>query len=220
MLSFHEIVVRLLFAGALGAAIGVERDIRRRPAGIRTSTFVCMATALFTVLSAELAHRWGDTGPTRIASNIVQGIGFLGAGAILRDNAGVVGMTTAATIFVEAAIGMAAGGGLYAVAGAATLIVLFALVVLAWIADRFGLKGRSMMFRLTTSHTENVAGEVQRFLAGLKISMQQFRVSMAGNKSIVEFEADVSHHQQQQIVEQFKRQDIITEVLPVESRRA
>src|SRR5664279_40535 len=161
MLSFHEIVVRLLFAGALGAAIGVERDIRRRPAGIRTSTFVCMATALFTILSGELAHRWGDTGPTRIASNIVQGIGFLGAGAILRDSGGIVGMTTAATIFLEAAIGMAVGGGLFAVAGAATIIVLFALVVLAWVADRFGLKGRSMMFRLTTSHTENVAGEVQ-----------------------------------------------------------
>ncbi len=218
MLSFHEIVVRLLFAGALGAAIGVERDLRRRPAGIRTSMFVCMATALFTVLSNELSHRWGDTGSTRIASNIVQGIGFLGAGAILRDSAGVVGMTTAATIFVEAAIGMAVGGGLYAVAGTATVIVLFALIVLAWFADRIGLKGRAMMFRLTTSHSENVAGEVQRFLANLKINMQQFRVSMVGTKSIVEFEAEVSHHQQEQIVEQFKRQDIITEVLPVEGR--
>lgn len=218
MLSFHQIVVRLLFAGALGAAIGVERDIRRRPAGIRTSMFVCMATALFTVLSGELGHLWGDSGSTRIASNIVQGIGFLGAGAILRDNAGVVGMTTAATIFVEAAIGMAVGGGFYAIAGAATVIVLFALVVLAWVADRFGLKGRAMMFRLTTSHAENVAAEVQRFLASLKISMQQFRVSMVGTKSIVEFEAEDSHHQQELIVEQFKRQDIVTEVMPIESR--
>jgi putative Mg2+ transporter-C (MgtC) family protein len=142
MLTFHEIFIRLLFAGALGAAIGVEREIRRRPAGIRTSMFVCMATALFTVLSAELAHRWGDSSGTRIASNIVQGIGFLGAGAILRDTAGVIGMTTAATIFVEAAIGMAVGGGLYAVVGAATVIVLFALVVLSWVADWFGLRAR------------------------------------------------------------------------------
>ncbi len=220
MLSFNEILVRLLVAGALGAAIGVERDLRRRPAGVRTSMFVCMATTLFTVLSSELAHRWGDAGSTRIASNIVQGIGFLGAGAILRDSAGVVGMTTAATIFLEAAIGMAVGGGLYAVAGAATVIVLFALVVLAWVADRFGIKGRAVMFRMTTSHAENVAGEVQRFLASLKISMQHFRVSMVGTKSIVEFETEVSHHQQEQIVEQFKREDVVTEVVPVESRRA
>ena len=220
MLSFHEIVVRLLFASALGAAIGVERDLRRRPAGIRTSLFVCMATALFTILSGELAHLWGDTGSTRIASNIVQGIGFLGAGAIIRDSAGVVGMTTAATVFVEAAIGMAVGAGLYAVGGAATLIVLFALIVLSWAADWVGLKGRSVMFRMTTSHADNVAGEVQRFLAELKINMQHFRVSMVGTKSIVEFEAEVGHHQQEQIVERFKREDIVTEVVPVESRRA
>ncbi len=220
MLSFHEILIRLLFAGALGAAIGVERDLRRRPAGIRTSMFVCMATALFTVLSSELSHRWGDTGSTRIASNIVQGIGFLGAGAILRDSAGVVGMTTAATIFVEAAIGMAVGGGLYAVGGAATLIVLFALVVLAWAADRFGLKGHAVLFRMTTSHADNVAGEVQRFLSGLKINMQHFRVSMVGTKSIVEFESEVSHHQQELIIAQFNRQDVITEVVPVESRHS
>jgi putative Mg2+ transporter-C (MgtC) family protein len=220
MLSFHEIVIRLVFAGALGAVIGVERDLRRRPAGIRTSMFVCMATAMFTILSGELSHAWGDTGSTRIASNIVQGIGFLGAGAILRDAAGVVGMTTAATIFVEAAIGMAVGGGFYGVAGAATGIVLFALVVLSWVADRFGLKSRNMMFRLTTSHTDNVAGEVQRLMAQMKITMQQFRVSMAGTNSLVEFEADVSHPQQEQIVEQFKRAGVVTEVVPMESRHA
>ncbi len=218
MLSFHQIVLRLIFAGALGAVIGVERDLRRRPAGIRTSMFVCMATAMFTILSGELSHLWGDTGSTRIASNIVQGIGFLGAGAILRDAAGVVGMTTAATIFVEAAIGMAVGGGFYGVAGAATGIVLFALVILSWVADRFGLKSRNMMFRLTTSHTDSVAGEVQRLMAQMKITMQQFRVSMAGTNSLVEFEADVSHHQQEQIVEQFKRAGVVTEVVSMESR--
>ena len=220
MLSFHEIVVRLLFASALGAAIGVERDLRRRPAGIRTSLFVCMATALFTILSGELSHLWGDNGSTRIASNIVQGVGFLGAGAILRDKVGVVGMTTAATIFVEAAIGMAAGGGFYAVAGAATGIVLFALIVLSWFANRFGLKSHALLFRMTSPHAENVACELQRYLAEQKIIMQHFRVSMVGPDSIVEFQADVTHHQQELIVEQFKREGVITEVLTVESQLA
>lgn len=220
MLSFHEIVLRLLFAGALGATIGVERDLRRRPAGIRTSMFVCLATALFTILSGELAHLWGDTGSTRIASNIVQGVGFLGAGAILRESAGVIGMTTAATIFVEAAIGMAVGGGFYAVGGAATLMVLFALVVLSWFAERAGVKSHAVLFRLTSSHAENVACEVQKFMNGLKIRMQHFRVSMVGPKSIVEFEAEVTHRQQEQIVEQFKREDVITEVVSMESRHA
>jgi len=216
MLTFHQILLRLLCASALGAAIGVEREIHRRPAGVRTSMFVCMATALFTILSVEISHIYGDSSSTRIASNIVQGIGFLGAGAILKDSAGLVGMTTAATIFAEAAIGMAAGAGLYAVAGAATAIVLFGLFVLAWCAGRFNLKSRLLIFRFTTSHADSVATEIQRLLASLKIPVQHFRVSMTGANSIVEFEADVSHKQQEQIVGQLNRQGVVTEVLPLQ----
>src|SRR5260370_14316241 len=99
MLSSQEIFLRLTVAAVLGAIIGVERDLRRRPAGVRPSLFVCLAPALFTILSREIAHRLGDTSGTPIASNIGQGIGFLGAGAILRDARGVIGVTTASTVF-------------------------------------------------------------------------------------------------------------------------
>ncbi len=218
MLSLHEILVRLTLAAVLGAIIGIERDLRRRPAGVRTSLFVCLATALFTILSGEIARRLGDTGSTRIASNIVQGIGFLGAGAILREAGGAVGMTTAATIFVEAAIGMAAGGGLYTVAIYATGLVLFALIFIGWFAQRFSLKYRYMGFRITTTQAESVATEVQRLMAGLKIPMQHFRVSMAGVNSVVEFESEVSHSQQETILTQLNRQGVITEVTPLEGR--
>ncbi len=219
MLTLHQIFVRLTVAAALGAVIGIERDLRRRPAGVRTSLFVCLATALFTILSGEIAHRLGDTSSTRIASNIVQGIGFLGAGAILREAGGVVGMTTAATVFVEAAIGMAAGGGLYAVALYATGLVLFGLIVIGWGAQRFNLKRRVMVFRVTTSHADSVATEVQRLLAGMKIAMRHFRVSMIGANSIVEFESEVSHSQQETIVTQLHRQGVTTEVIPLEGQR-
>jgi putative Mg2+ transporter-C (MgtC) family protein len=219
MLSLQEIFLRLTLAAALGAVIGIERDVRRRPAGIRTSLFVCMATALFTILSGEIAHRFGDTGSTRIASNIVQGIGFLGAGAILREAGSVVGLTTAATIFVEAAIGMAAGGGLYAVAAYATGLVLFGLICVGWLAERFDVKRRDFVFRITTSHADSVATEVQRMVAALKIPLRQFRVSMAGANSIVEFESDVSRSQQEAIVNQLNRQGVITEVIPFGGRR-
>lgn len=219
MLSLGEVFLRLTVAAALGAIIGIERDLRRRPAGIRTSFFVCLATALFTILSGEISRLLGDTGSTRIASNIVQGVGFLGAGAILRESGGRVGMTTAATIFVEAAIGMAAGGGLFAVATYATALVLFGLVCLGWLAQRFDLKCRPTVFRFTTSHAENVALEVQRLMAQMKVSMQHFRVSMAGENSIVEFEAVVSHSQQESIVLQLNRQGVMTEVTAVEGSR-
>jgi putative Mg2+ transporter-C (MgtC) family protein len=219
MLSLHEIVLRLSFAALLGAAIGVERDLHRRPAGIRTSAFVCMGSALFTILSFQLAKMYGDTSPTRIASNLVQGIGFLGAGAILRETGGLVGLTTAATIFVEAAIGMAVGGGLYAVGGYATGLVLFGLVVLGWIAQRWNLKVRILGFRITGTHAENIAGEVQRLFAELKIKPQQFRVSMVGVNSVVEFQAEVGHRQQEQIVERLNRVGVVTEVTPIEGHR-
>src|SRR6202040_3767864 len=160
MLSLHEMFLRLSVAALLGAVIGIERDLHHRPAGIRTSAFVCMGSALFTILSYELAKMFGDTSATRIASNLVQGIGFLGAGAILREAGGLVGLTTAATIFVEAAIGMAVGGGVYAVGGYATGVVLFGLVVLGWVAKITNLKPRIIAFRITTSHAESVAGEV------------------------------------------------------------
>jgi putative Mg2+ transporter-C (MgtC) family protein len=219
MLSLREILLRLTVAAVLGAAIGVERDLRRRPAGVRTSFFVCLATALFTILSGEIARLFGDTGSTRIASNIVQGIGFLGAGAILRGAGSVAGMTTAATIFVEAAIGMASGAGLYAVAAYTTVLVLFGLVCLGWLADRFNLKYREMMFRITTDQAESVATEVQRLMASLKAPMRHFRASMSGGKSIVEFDSEVTHSQQEAIVTQLNRQGVITEVMPHESNR-
>src|SRR6202051_5115801 len=137
MLPLDQILLRLTVAALLGAAIGVERDLRRRPAGIRTSLFVCLGAALFTLLSGVIAQQLGDSGSTRIASNIVQGIGFLGAGAILRESGSIVGMTTAATIFVEAAIGMAGGGGLFAVAVYSTGIVLFGLTGVGWAEQYF-----------------------------------------------------------------------------------
>src|SRR5271156_3640247 len=145
MLPLDTIVLRLLWGGMLGAAIGVERSYRRRPAGMRTGFCVCMASALFTICSVEIAKRTGDTSTTRIASNIVQGIGFLGAGAILRERGSVTGLTTAATIFAIAAIGMAAGGGLYAVSGAACAMVLGALILLVYMEGWLDLRPRYML---------------------------------------------------------------------------
>ena len=215
MLPLHEIFLRLGFAALLGATIGIERDYHKRPAGIRTSLFVCLGAALFTVLSGELAHRLGDTSGTRIASNLVQGIGFLGAGAILRESGSLVGMTTAATIFVEAAIGMAAGGGFYAVAGFSTGLVLFGLIVMAWITVRANLRPRLIAVRVTASHAENVTSEVQRMLADLNARPQHFRQSMSGDTTIVEFDGDFRHRQEEKIMQKLNRAGVFIEVTPL-----
>ena len=121
----QEMVIRIVIAAFLGAIIGYERARAKKPAGIRTHLLVCMGAALFTVISI-----WGFVGnadPSRIAAGVVVGVGFLGAGTILRQERGVAGLTTAATIWAVAAVGVAMGAGLYVVGAVAAVMVPLAL---------------------------------------------------------------------------------------------
>src|SRR5512136_1356102 len=115
---------RLVVAAILGGVIGLERQLRHKPAGLRTNIFICFGAAMFTVLSRQLAGTEADS--TRIAAQIIPGIGFIGAGSILHSRGSVTGLTTAATLFVVASVGMAAGGGLYLTASFATVMILLA----------------------------------------------------------------------------------------------
>jgi len=127
-LSDTEVIHRLLLAAALGGMIGAERELRRKSAGFRTNILIAIGSALFTIMSISLSSDGGD--PGRLAAQIITGIGFVGAGAILRTRGGVHGLTTAATIWVNAALGIAAGAGEYHLAligGAITLVVLLIL---------------------------------------------------------------------------------------------
>jgi putative Mg2+ transporter-C (MgtC) family protein len=109
-LSDIELAQRLVTAAILGGILGFERELRQKSAGLRTNMLIAIGSALFTLMSYELAEATGAD-PTRIAAQIVTGIGFLGAGAIMRTEGGVQGLTTAATVWVNAAVGRAAGGG-------------------------------------------------------------------------------------------------------------
>ena len=122
-----ELIERLLLAALLGGVLGFERELRQKSAGLRTNILIAVGSALFTVMSHELAD---GADPTRITAQIVTGIGFLGAGAILRTDAGIHGLTTAATVWVNAAVGVAAGGGEFRLASVATGVTLLVLLVL------------------------------------------------------------------------------------------
>ena len=128
-LSDLELARRLLAAALLGAVLGFEREMRQKSAGLRTNILISVGSALFTLMSIELANPT-SADPGRIAAQIVTGIGFLGAGAIIRTGGGVHGLTTAATIWVNAAVGVAAGGGELRLAAIATGITLMALLLL------------------------------------------------------------------------------------------
>jgi len=158
-LGWDDNLFRLTLAAVLGGAIGFERELREREAGLRTHLLVCLGSALFTIISAYGFHEFlvGDeqvirADPTRIAAQIVTGIGFLGAGAIIRQGLSVRGLTTAATLWVAAAIGMAAGAGYYpgAVLGTViTLVALWPLRIAAYpVLERFRPDERSLVVDL------------------------------------------------------------------------
>ncbi len=120
-----EIILKLVFAAALGAIIGLERELNKKPAGMRTHALVCMGAALFTVISFSFQS---DADPSRVAAGVVTGIGFLGAGVIWQTKNKVHGLTTAADMWAVAAIGLAVGMGLYLIAIAAAALMLVLLV--------------------------------------------------------------------------------------------
>ena len=133
MYLLPEDLLKLGLAVLAGGLIGIEREFRDKAAGFRTLIFICLGATLFTILSSRLA---GDKDPTRIAAGIVAGVGFLGAGVIMRDSGRVVGLTTAAAIWLTAALGVSIGGGEYALAAVGVGITMGVLWLLPFFEHR------------------------------------------------------------------------------------
>ena len=179
-LNWDESLLRLALAAVLGGLIGVERELREREAGLRTHLLVALGSALFTIVGAYGFDAFLNTGasvvradPTRIAAQIVTGIGFLGAGAIIRQGLSVRGLTTAATLWVVAAVGLAAGAGYYSVAVITTapvLIALYPLRIIAYkILSRFRPEdGRLLVAVAAGEPPGRIVDEVERL--GARIS--------------------------------------------------
>jgi putative Mg2+ transporter-C (MgtC) family protein len=136
----YEIIFKLALAGVLGGLIGLERESLSRPAGLRTYTLVCIGSALAMIVSIDIYLQYYQTvnaDPGRIAAQVISGIGFLGAGTIMREGATVQGLTTAAGLWVVACIGLAVGSGLYVPAIATTILILFVLIYFIKFEARF-----------------------------------------------------------------------------------
>lgn len=200
-------LARLIVAAILGACIGLERELKHRPTGLRTVMFICFGSAMFTVLSERLA---GPNGAdhTRIAAQIITGIGFIGGGAILHDKGSVSGLTSAATIFVAAGIGMAAGGGLYETAVFSTVLVIVGLLLLGAVETRFNLKPITVSYDVISSQCENsdpVVAELNHVLELAGLSMQTVHVDKtADNHCRVQFTIEAFRSQQEALVQRIK----------------
>ena len=149
-------VGRLVLAAALGGAIGIDREYHHRPAGVRTNVLICFGAAMFTFLSVIIAGE-GSTNRGQIASNIVQGIGFLGAGLILHNRDRVSGLTSAATVWAVASIGMACGAGLYFPAIFATVVVIVVLEMIRLLEYRANLKLYSVTYEVRGGDAEQMS---------------------------------------------------------------
>jgi len=207
-------IVRLFVAAILGGVIGLERQIRHKPAGLRTNMFICFGAAMFTVLSDQLAG--GHAGEnTRIAAQIIPGIGFIGAGSILHSRGSVTGLTTAATLFVIASVGMAVGGGLYITAVFATGLLLIALAVLGRMEARYDLKSMLMTYEVVGREVDAMLSEVSRILEAEQFKMQSLHVVRNDEITRLVFSVDATVDDQKNLKIRLHQSSAFTSVLPV-----
>jgi putative Mg2+ transporter-C (MgtC) family protein len=204
-------MVRLALAALLGAIIGLERELKRKPAGLRTNIFICFGSAMFTILSTELAGAFGIGDHTRIAAQIIPGIGFIGAGSILHDKGGVSGLTTAATIFVVASIGMAAGGGLYVLAIFATMLIYLALHLLGILERQLNLKPLIMNYTVVSEKTaDTLVAEINSILEDQGKEMQAMHLSRSGEKEKLVFRVDGTRDEHKLLMDQLRQSSDIS----------
>ncbi|HEY8397898.1 MAG TPA: MgtC/SapB family protein [Flavihumibacter sp.] len=180
MIEWKEIMFRLTLAAVLGAVIGLERERKNWAAGLRTHMLVCVGSALTMMVSAYgfmdvLGMQNVGLDPSRIAAQVVSGIGFIGAGTILFLRQGIVrGLTTAAGLWTVAAIGLATGGGMYFAASVATALAIIILLILQPFERKFAERFKSKRLKITTSNRDKLLHVLSRILHNKNLKIDSF----------------------------------------------
>jgi putative Mg2+ transporter-C (MgtC) family protein len=172
---------KILIAFIVGAVIGIEREYRSKPAGFRTMIMICVGSALFTILSQQVSH----ISPDRIASNIVTGIGFIGAGVIFKEGININGLTTAALIWVTAALGMAAGYGNYSMVVIVSLVVLFTLFILEYFQRTVDKLHKVAVYKIKFLHHEYSQQALETELLKLGVTYYAINIAKNGDTMII-----------------------------------
>jgi putative Mg2+ transporter-C (MgtC) family protein len=205
-------ISRLLTASALGGVIGLEREVKRRSAGVRTNLLICLGAAFFTLLSAVLA---GDASPNKgqVASNIVQGIGFLGAGLIIHNRSRISGLTSAASVWVVASIGMACGAGLLAAAAVATVIVIVALELVGFLERRASIKIYSLIYEARGDDQTAMLHSILNAMDKAGERLAEFATNAIGDLQRVSFTIVATKKQHERIRGRLLSEPAISELL-------
>jgi putative Mg2+ transporter-C (MgtC) family protein len=203
---------RLLLACLLGGFIGLEREAKGKPSGVRTNLLICMGASFFTLLSAVLA---GDANPDkgRVASNIVQGIGFLGAGLILHNRSRVSGLTSAATVWVVASIGTACGVGLYITASMAAVLVVITLELVGFLERRANIKKYSVIYEARGSDKTQVLRSILNSMDKVGERLKNFDEDAVGDLKRVTFSLTANKKGHERLSLNLKTETAIDELL-------
>lgn len=205
-----SIPLKLLLAAILGGIIGIEREFRDKPAGLRTNILICVGSTLFMSISTKIAELLGGD-PTRIAAQIISGIGFLGAGAVLHSHGFVLGLTTAATIWVVAGVGMALGSGMYLVAVFTTAMSLVTLYFLSFIEDK--IQGRkSYSYALIVTNLNQALVSINKVLQDSSVSAASFNFKKKAGHYRVWFTLLIPRETNLKIIQRLSEVPEITQV--------
>jgi putative Mg2+ transporter-C (MgtC) family protein len=212
VLLSYGTAARLLSACLLGGIVGLERESRHKASGLRTNMLMCLACAFFTLLSANLA---GPNSPNKgqVASNIVQGVGFLGAGLILHTKSRVLGLTSAATVFVVASIGMACGAGLYVEAALATAIVVLALRLVGYMEWKLPWKEFVLLYEVRGQNQQLLYGAILHVLDKQGIRMNVVERDSFGTLERVTFAVIANRMKHEVLLRELRASDKTDEVM-------
>lgn len=205
MLTWETVVLRLLIALVAGGLLGAEREYRDKSAGLRTLTLICVGSCLFMLVSTLLTAGTTD----RIASNIVTGIGFIGAGVIFKSEQGVNGITTAATIWATAAIGMAIGSGEYLAAGVTCALVLIVLTGFLWIQKGIDRVNTERVYTVVTTYTPELLSKYEKIMADHHLRWKQEKKSRQGEEIHCTWRVQGSQKNQERFVETMLKDETI-----------
>jgi putative Mg2+ transporter-C (MgtC) family protein len=196
--TYIQYVLRLLFALGVGGLIGIEREVKGKPAGMRTNMLMCMGSCLMMILSIEVLARDGRLGdPTRIASQIMTGIGFIGAGTIIHSRLSVAGLTSAATLWFVAAIGLVAGWGDYFLAATATVLIIGTLTILSGVERHIATRQRRHILQFQYPIGAPGMKKVKSLISGTGIHAEDISLQREGKSVVVylEYLAPDSKHE-------------------------
>ena len=200
MIFAPEDLLKIILAVLVGGAIGIEREFRDKAAGFRTLIFICLGAALFTMFSVNLA---GEKDPTRIAANIVSGVGFLGAGVILREGGRVIGLTTASAIWLTAALGMGIGGGQYPIITIAVVMVLLVLWIFPLFEQRIDNIREEHIYEITFYPSEDKFTALEQAFRDSGLKVRSHRHTKCDGKLTCSWSAWGTPEAHQRITRQF-----------------